>query len=36
MQKNADIRKIKKAFVLKGVFSETTYGSVLTCQISSF
>ena len=31
--KNADISKIKKALVLKGSFSETTYVCVLTCQI---
>ena len=36
MQKNTDISKIKRALVLKGMFSETTYMCVLTCQISSF
>ena len=34
--KNADISKIKKALVLKGIFSETTYQFVFTCQMSSF
>ena len=33
LQKNVDITKIKKAFVLKGTFSETTYVCLLTCQI---
>ena len=33
MQKNADISKIKEAWVLKSIFSETSYGCVLTCQI---
>ena len=33
LQKNADIRKIKRALVLKGIFSKTTYVCVLTCQI---
>ena len=32
LQKNA-ISKIKTALVLKGIFSETTYAFVLTCQI---
>ena len=31
--KNADISKITKALVLKGMFSETTYVCLLTCQI---
>ena len=35
-QENAGISKIKKALVLKGIFSETTYVCVLTCQIWSF
>ena len=35
LQKNADINKIKKALVLKDIFSETTYVCVLTYQISS-
>ena len=34
LQKNADISKIKGALVLKGIFSETTFGYVLTCQFS--
>ena len=34
--KNADLSKIKRALVLKGIFSETTYVCVLTDQISSF
>ena len=29
LQKNADIRKIKRTLVLKGMFSETPYGCVL-------
>ena len=34
MQKNADISKIKEAwYILKGIFSKTSYGCVLTCQI---
>ena len=33
LQKNADISKINTALVLKGIFSETTYAFVLTCQI---
>ena len=36
LQKNADISKNKKALVLKGIFSWTTYVCVLTYQISSF
>ena len=32
-QKNPYIGKIKRALVLKSIFSETTYGRVLTCQI---
>ena len=35
LQENADISKIKGALVLKVIFSETTYGCVLTYQISS-
>ena len=35
-QKDADISKIKKTLVLKGIFSETTYVCILTYQISSF
>ena len=33
LQKSAGISKIKKALVLKGIHSETTYVCVLTCQI---
>ena len=33
LEKNADISKIKEILVLKGIFSETNYGCVLTCQI---
>ena len=36
LQKIADISKIKKALVLKGVFSETSYACILMYQISSF
>ena len=36
LQKNVNISKIKKAFVLKGIFSETTNVCVLTYQISIF
>ena len=36
LQKNADISKIKRAFVLKDIFSETAYVFVLKFQISSF
>ena len=36
LQNNADISKVKAAQVLKGIFSETTYRCVLTCQIRSF
>ena len=36
LQGNADISKIKRALVRKGIFSETTYVYVLTYQISSF
>ena len=36
LQKNADISKIKRSLVLKGIFSETTYVFVLTYQIWSF
>ena len=34
--KNADISKFKGVFVLKDIFSETTYVCVLIFQISSF
>ena len=34
--KNADICEIKRALVLKGVFSEITYVCVFTYQISRF
>ena len=33
-KKNADISKIKRVLVLKGIFSETAYVCVLTYQIS--
>ena len=33
---NADISKIKEFLELKGIFSETTYVCVRTCQFSSF
>ena len=33
LQKNADDSKIKRALILKGLFSETTYMFVLTWQI---
>ena len=36
LQKNAVISKIKRASVLKGLFSETKYGFVYTLQISRF
>ena len=36
LQKNADISKIKRALVLKRIFSEIAYACVLTYQISSF
>ena len=36
LQKNADISKIKRASVLKGIYSETKYVHVLTYHISSF
>ena len=36
LPKNADISKIKRVLVPKGMFAETTYECVLTCQISSF
>ena len=36
LQGNADISKIKRALVRKGIFSETAYVYVLTDQISSF
>ena len=31
--KNADISRIKRALVLKSIFSETRYVCLLTCQI---
>ena len=34
--KIADISKIKRTPILKGIFSETTYMCVLTCPIWSF
>ena len=36
LQKNADISKIKKAVVLKGMFSEKAFVCVPMYQISSF
>ena len=36
LQKNGDISKIKRALAVKGIFSETTYESVLRYQVSSF
>ena len=33
LQKNADTSKIKRAFVLKFIFSEIEHVCVLTCQI---
>ena len=36
LQKCADICKVKRDLVLKGVFYKTKYVCVLTCQISSF
>ena len=35
-QKSADITKIKRLLVLKGIFSETTYVYVLKYQVLSF
>ena len=35
-KKNADITKIKKLFVLKGLCPETTFVCVLSYQILSF
>ena len=35
-KKNADISKIMGILVLRGIFSEITYVSVLSYQISSF
>ena len=35
-QINADISKIKRVLILKGISSKITYGSVLRCQIPSF
>ena len=34
--KNADISKFKMTLVLEGIFSETKYVCVLTCQIWNF
>ena len=34
--KNADISKIKRALVIKDIFSKIKFGCVLTCQISRF
>ena len=34
--RNADISKFKRALILKGIFFDTSYGCVLTCQVSSF
>ena len=36
LQNNVNISKIERILVLKGIFSKTTYVSVLTYQISSF
>ena len=36
LQENTGISKIKRVLVLKGMFSETKYMCVLTCQISIF
>ena len=36
LQKSADINKIKKGLVVKGIFSETTYVCLLSYQIPSF
>ena len=36
LQKSADISKIKRVLVLKGIFSETAYVRVLKYPISSF
>ena len=36
LPKNADISKIKRALILKGIFSETTNVCVLTFQIPKF
>ena len=36
LQKNADIVKTTRVFVLKGIFSETSYVFVLIYQISRF
>ena len=35
-KKNAEINRIKRVLVLKGIFSETTCGCVLKCQILRF
>ena len=36
LQKTADINKIKKALLPKGIFSETSYVCIFTYQILSF
>ena len=36
LQKNANISNIKRALVLKGIFSKTTYICLVTCKILSF
>ena len=36
LQRNADVIKIKRVFILKDIFPKNTYGSVLTYQISNF
>ena len=35
LQNNVASSKIKRALILKGIFSETTYVCVLTCQMGS-
>ena len=36
LQKNANISKIKRDLLLKGIYPETTYVCVRMCQIWSF
>ena len=36
LQKYADISEIKAALEVNGIFSETTYKFILTCEVSSF
>ena len=36
LQKNADISKVKRVLVLKGIFSETPYVCVISYHIQSF